>query len=66
MLFFALIFLYYGNQFVEFGANQTSELAELPMWMIFISWPLAGLVWIFFLGEKFAADCKILFGSEQS
>ena len=66
MLFFALIFLYYGNQFVEFGANQTSELAELPMWMIFISWPLAGLVWIFFLGEKFVADFKILFGSAQS
>lgn len=66
MLIFALVFVYYGFQFAEFGANQTSELAELPMWLIFISWPLAGLVWILFLGEKFLADFKTLFGSAQS
>ena len=31
-----------GIRFVQFGWNQTSELADLPMWLIFIAWPLTG------------------------
>jgi TRAP-type transport system small permease protein len=61
MLVFALVFLYYGYQFASFGANQTSELASLPMWLIFVSWPLAGLMWLLFLGEKLVADFATLF-----
>jgi TRAP-type C4-dicarboxylate transport system permease small subunit len=52
ILVFALIFLVWGYDFVAFGWYQTSELAELPMWMIFIAWPLTGLAWIVFAIEK--------------
>ncbi len=60
MFIFAVVFLYFGYQFALFGANQTSELAELPMWLIFIAWPLAGAFWILFLAEKFAEDFRVL------
>ena len=37
----------------SFGWNQTSELADLPMGFIFVAWPLAGVTWLLFLGERF-------------
>jgi TRAP-type transport system small permease protein len=58
----ALIFVHYGWQFVRFGWHQTSEIAELPMPWIFAAWPLAGLTWLAFLGEKAAADLGTLAG----
>jgi TRAP-type transport system small permease protein len=63
MFIFAMVFLYFGYQFAQFGANQSSELAELPMWLIFIAWPLAGAFWLLFLLEKFAEDFGVLRGS---
>ena len=65
MLIFAAIFLYYGYQFAWFGANQSSELAELPMWLIFVAWPIAGFFWILFLIEKFADDVGVLRGGAR-
>jgi TRAP-type transport system small permease protein len=65
MFVFALVFLYFGYQFAQFGANQSSELAELPMWLIFIAWPLAGAFWLLFLIEKFAEDIGVLRGSAR-
>ncbi len=53
VLVFALVFVWYGIKFVQFGWDQTSELAELPMPYIFVAWPLAGLTWVLFLGEHF-------------
>ena len=53
VLVLALVFLWYGIKFVQFGWSQNSELAELPMPFIFAAWPLAGLTWMLFLGEKF-------------
>ena len=58
----ALIFLVYGWQFVRFGWEQTSEIAELPMLWIFIAWPLAGLSWLLFVGEKVMDDLRLLSG----
>ena len=49
VLVFALVFVWYGIKFVQFGWNQNSELAELPMAFIFVAWPLAGLTWVLFL-----------------
>ena len=65
MLIFAIIFLYFGYQFALFGANQSSELAELPMWMIFIAWPIAGAFWLLFLIEKLAEDFGVLRGGAR-
>ena len=60
VLVFALIFVWYGIKFVQFGWEQTSELAEMPMTYIFIAWPLTGLTWLLFLGPRFRADLRII------
>lgn len=64
VLLFALVFVYWGIQFVRFGWSQQSELAELPMPFIFLAWPVAGLTWILFLGEAFVADIRLLSSKE--
>jgi TRAP-type C4-dicarboxylate transport system permease small subunit len=60
ILVLALIFIWYGIRFVQFGWNQTSELAELPMGWIFVAWPLAGFTWVAFLGERFVDNLRVL------
>ena len=52
ILVFALVFVWYGFRFVQFGWDQTSELAELPMTYIFVAWPLTGATWLLFAGER--------------
>ena len=49
MLVFSAVILYWGIEFTKFGWNQTSELADMPMWWIFIAWPISGFLWIVFL-----------------
>jgi TRAP-type C4-dicarboxylate transport system permease small subunit len=62
VLAFALVFVWWGIEFVRFGWDQTSELAELPMAYIFIAWPVAGVTWVIFLGEAFVASFRVLAG----
>ena len=64
VLVFALVFVWWGIAFTQFGWNQTSEIADLPMWMIFIAWPMAGLTWVLFLGEAFVTNLRIFVNSE--
>jgi TRAP-type C4-dicarboxylate transport system permease small subunit len=64
VLVMALVFIWYGITFVQFGWSQLSELAELPMPFIFAAWPLAGFTWVLFLGEKFRADLRVLMTSD--
>jgi TRAP-type C4-dicarboxylate transport system permease small subunit len=66
ILALALVFIWYGIRFVQFGWDQTSELAELPMAWIFTAWPLAGFTWVVFLGERFLANLRILAGGPQA
>ena len=60
VLVFALVFVWWGIAFTKFGWNQTSEIADLPMWMIFIAWPMAGFTWVLFLGESFLDNWRVL------
>ena len=60
VLAMALVFIWYGIKFVQFGWDQTSELADLPMPFIFVAWPLAGFTWVVFLGERFVHDLRIV------
>ena len=60
VLITALIFVYYGVKFVQFGWNQTSELADLPMAWIFVAWPLTGATWLLFGIPRLLADIRIL------
>ncbi len=64
ILVFALVFVWYGIKFVQFGWSQTSELADLPMAWIFVAWPLTGLTWILFGGERLRADIRFLLYGE--
>ena len=60
VLVFALVFVWYGIRFVQFGWNQTSELADMPMTWIFVAWPLTGLTWLLFGFERLRADLRVL------
>jgi len=55
----SMVFVWYGIKFVQFGWNQTSELADLPMPWIFVAWPLTGLTWLLFGFERLRADLRI-------
>jgi TRAP-type C4-dicarboxylate transport system permease small subunit len=66
VLILALAFVWWGVQFTSFGWNQTSEIADLPMWLIFIAWPITGLTWLLFLGESFARDFRIVVKREKA
>lgn len=52
MLVVALVFVRYGYVFAEFGWQQHSELTGINMLAIHIAYPLAGVTWLLFLGEK--------------
>jgi len=64
VLVFALVFVWWGIEFVRFGWDQLSEIAELPMWTIFVAWPVAGITWMLFLGEPFVANLRVLRGKQ--
>ena len=44
-------FLAAGGKIVVREFHAPSELAELPLWMIHIAWPLTGVTWVMFIGE---------------
>jgi TRAP-type C4-dicarboxylate transport system permease small subunit len=62
VLAFALVFLWAGIEFTRFAWNRISELAELPLWLIHIAWPLTGLTWVAFLGEQMLDNLRIAAG----
>ena len=61
-LAFAIVFVWGGIIFTKFAFNRTSELADLPLWLIHVAWPIAGVTWIVFLGEQFLDELRALFG----
>jgi len=64
VLAFALVFVWWGWQFTRFAWNRFSELAELPLWLIHVAWPLTGLTWLLFQGEHMINAVKVLTGDE--
>jgi TRAP-type C4-dicarboxylate transport system permease small subunit len=52
ILVFSAVFLWWGWEFTEFAIYRISELAELPLWLIHMAWPIAGLVWLLFQAER--------------
>ena len=55
----AAVFVVWGWPLVEFGLLQTSEMAELPMVLIYIAWPITGVTWILFLIERMIDNIKM-------
>jgi TRAP-type C4-dicarboxylate transport system permease small subunit len=62
VLVMALVFVWAGIEFTRFAWNRISELAELPLWLIHVAWPVTGVTWLMFLGEQMLGDLKIIFG----
>jgi TRAP-type transport system small permease protein len=62
VLALAVVFIIGGIEFTRFAWYRISELAELPLWLIHLAWPVAGITWIVFLGEQFVDEWKILLG----
>ena len=60
----ALVFVRAGIHFTEFAWNRTSELADLPLWLIHIAWPVTGVTWIVFLGEQMWDDLRVILGRD--
>jgi TRAP-type C4-dicarboxylate transport system permease small subunit len=66
VLAFGAVFLWFGIEFVDFAWFRISELAELPLWLIHLPWPILGFSWLLFGGEKFAADLRLLIHGEPA
>lgn len=52
IVFFALIFVWYGIDYAEFGARQKSTMMRVNKLITHISVPLAGGVWTMFAGYR--------------
>ncbi|HVE48676.1 MAG TPA: TRAP transporter small permease [Casimicrobiaceae bacterium] len=61
VLTFAMVFVWFGIEFTQFAWGRLSELAELPLWLIHVAWPLSGFTWLLFGGERFLRDLRIAF-----
>ncbi|MCZ8313796.1 TRAP transporter small permease subunit [Phreatobacter sp.] len=62
ILLLACVFVFAGIKFTQFAWFRTSELADLPLWLIHLPWPLMGVTWIVFLGEQMLDDILIMAG----
>jgi TRAP-type C4-dicarboxylate transport system permease small subunit len=62
VLVLALVFVWAGIEFTRFAWNRISELAELPLWLIHVAWPLTGATWLVFQGEKMIDSYRVLAG----
>ena len=60
VLVLALVFVWAGWVFTRFAWNRISELAELPLWLIHMAWPLAGITWLIFTGEQIWDNLRTL------
>ena len=59
---FALVFVVSGIEFTQFAWNRISELAELPLWLIHIAWPITGVTSLIFIAEQVHDSLRVLLG----
>jgi TRAP-type transport system small permease protein len=62
MLVMAFVFVGYGYDYARFGWQQSSELTGVNMLVMHIAYPLAGITWVLFLGEKVVDAVRTLIG----
>lgn len=60
VLALAIVFVWAGLEFTRFAWHRTSELAELPLWLIHVAWPAAGVTWMIFLAEQLWTEALVL------
>lgn len=54
-----LVFIVWGWPLVQFGLLQESEMAEMPMVVIYAAWPITGVTWLLFLAEKLIDNVRL-------
>jgi len=64
MAVLAVVFAWYGTDFARLGFQQTSEMSGINLLSIYVSFPVAGVHWLLFLGERMAADLRLIDGEE--
>ncbi|WP_337877128.1 TRAP transporter small permease [Elioraea sp.] len=64
ILVLALAFLVWGWEYTEFAWWRISELAELPLWLIHIAWPVSGASWLIFAALHAADALRVLTGRD--
>jgi TRAP-type C4-dicarboxylate transport system permease small subunit len=65
VLAMAAVFIWWGWEFTDFAWFRISELAELPLWTIHIAWPICGVTWVLFQGERMWDDVQVLLHGEK-
>jgi TRAP-type C4-dicarboxylate transport system permease small subunit len=65
MLIMTGVFLRYGWDYAVFGWNQHSELTGINMLSIHVAYPLAGVTWLLFLGDKVLDAIAVLRGRRR-
>jgi TRAP-type C4-dicarboxylate transport system permease small subunit len=65
IMVFALVFVWWGWEFTWNARNRISELAELPLWMIHLAWPLAGFTWVVFQAEHLYDNARVVIGGKS-
>ena len=65
ILVVALVFVWAGIEFTRAAWYRISELAELPLWLIHIAWPMTGFTWLLFLGEQMWDEWNLLIGRAE-
>lgn len=60
MALFAVMFAWFGIDFAKLGWQQTSELSGINLLSLHLSFPLAGVSWLLFLGERIVRDLELL------
>jgi len=65
VLALAVVFLWAGWEFTRFALHRISELAEMPLWMIHVAWPLTGLTWLVFQGERMWDAAMVVAGRAE-
>lgn len=66
ILFFALLFAFYGIEYAQFGGNQRSVMMRANLMITHISVPIAGAVWTVLLSYRLWEDVQTYRASRKT
>ncbi|MEO0382645.1 MAG: TRAP transporter small permease subunit [Pseudomonadota bacterium] len=66
ILFFALLFAFYGIEYAQFGGNQRSVMMRANLMITHISVPIAGAVWTVLVGYRLWEDVQTYLSNRKT
>lgn len=66
ILFFGLLFAYYGIEYAQFGGNQRSVMMRANLMITHISVPIAGTAWALLISYRLWEDIQTYLSSRKS